>query len=59
MLTLSRKPGQRLMIGDNVEVEIVRIKRGGQVVLGITAPKTIPVHRLEVWKRIQQEKRAG
>ena len=59
MLTLSRKPGQRLMIGDNVEVEIVRIKRGGQVVLGITAPKAIPVHRLEVWQRIQQEKKAG
>ena len=43
------------MIGDDVEVTIVDI-RGDKVRLGITAPKTISVHRREVYEAIQREK---
>jgi carbon storage regulator len=44
------------MIGDDVEVTIVDV-RGDKVRLGITAPKSIPVHRKEVYEAIQREKR--
>jgi len=43
------------MIGDDVEVTIVDV-RGDKVRLGITAPKSIPVHRMEVYEAIQREK---
>jgi carbon storage regulator len=46
------------MIGDDVEITIVDV-RGDKVRLGITAPKTISVHRKEVYNAIQQEKAAG
>ena len=44
------------MIGDDVEITIVDV-RGDKVRLGITAPKEIPVHRMEVYEAIQREKR--
>jgi carbon storage regulator len=44
------------MIGDDVEVTIVDV-RGDKVRLGITAPKSIPVHRKEVYEAIQREKK--
>ncbi len=43
------------MIGDDVEIVIVDV-RGDKVRLGITAPKSIPVHRREVYDAIQREK---
>jgi len=43
------------MIGDDVEVTIVDV-RGDKVRLGITAPKSIPVHRREIYDAIQREK---
>ena len=46
------------MIGDDVEVFIVDV-RGDKVRLGITAPKSIPVHRKEVYEAIQKEKSMG
>lgn len=46
------------MIGDEVEITIVDV-RGDKVRLGITAPKSIPVHRKEVYNAIQQEKKEG
>jgi len=45
------------MIGDDVEIKIVEIQ-GNKVRLGITAPRSVPVHRLEVFKAIQKEKLA-
>jgi len=44
-----------LMIGDNVELTILGIK-GNQVRVGVSAPKDVPVHREEVYLRIQSEK---
>ena len=55
MLVLSRRKDESIMIGDDVEITIVDI-RGDKVRLGITAPKSIPVHRREVYEAIQREK---
>jgi carbon storage regulator len=46
------------MIGDDVEVVIVDV-RGSKVRLGITAPKSVPVHRREIYDEIQREKEKG
>lgn len=52
MLILSRRVGENLMIGDNVVVHVLGVK-GGQVRLGVTAPKDVAVHREEIYQRIQ------
>lgn len=52
MLVLSRKCGERIIISDqNIVVTVLEI-RGEQVRLGIEAPADIPVHRQEIWQRI-------
>ena len=56
MLVLSRQKDESIIIGDDVEITIVDV-RGDKVRLGITAPKSIPVHRREVYEAIQREKR--
>lgn len=55
MLILTRKEGQRIIVGDNVWVHLCCIN-GNQAQIGIDAPKNMQVHREEVYKRIQQEK---
>lgn len=55
MLVLSRQKDESIMIGDEVEITIVDV-RGDKVRLGITAPKSIPVHRREIYDAIQREK---
>jgi carbon storage regulator len=55
MLVLSRRRDESIMIGDDVEITIVDV-RGDKVRLGITAPKSIPVHRREIYDAIQREK---
>ena len=54
MLVLSRRKDETIVIGDNVRVTIVDI-RGDTVRLGITAPKSIPVYRQEIYEAIQRE----
>ncbi len=59
MLVLSRHRDESIVIGDNVVVTIVDIRRD-KVRLGIEAPGEIPVHRREVYEAIQREnRRAG
>lgn len=58
MLILSRKIGETLMVGDDVTVTVLGV-RGGQVRMGINAPKNISVHREEVYNNIQQERAQG
>jgi carbon storage regulator len=55
MLILTRRIGEAICIGDEVEVRVLGIK-GGQIRLGIVAPKDIPVHREEIYERIQRER---
>lgn len=57
MLILTRYVGESLRVGDDVEVSVAGVK-GNQVRLAINAPKHIPVHREEIYRRIQKEKRA-
>ncbi|MBJ7473046.1 MAG: carbon storage regulator CsrA [Solirubrobacteraceae bacterium] len=52
MLVLTRKPGEAIVIGDDIEIEIVAIG-GGKVRVGITAPRSTTVHRKEVWVELQ------
>ncbi|MEO2009155.1 MAG: carbon storage regulator CsrA [Pirellulaceae bacterium] len=54
MLVLTRKKEQSIVIGDDIKITIVDI-RGDKVRLGIEAPKTVPVHRQEVWIAIKNE----
>ncbi|MBP6963475.1 MAG: carbon storage regulator CsrA [Armatimonadetes bacterium] len=54
MLILSRKIGQRIVIGDDVEITVVDV-RGEQVRLGITAPRSIAVHRKELLEQVAAE----
>ncbi len=56
MLVLSRQKDESIVIGDDIEITIVDV-RGDKVRLGINAPKSIPVHRREVYEAIQREKR--
>lgn len=52
MLALSRKKDEAIIINDDIEVTVIEIK-GDQVKLGITAPKSIPIYRKEVYLQIQ------
>ena len=54
MLILTRRIGELLMVGDEVTVTVLGIK-GNQIRLGINAPKTVDVHREEIYRRIQTE----
>ena len=54
LLVLSRRRDQTLVIGDNVEVTVLEIK-GGQVRLGINAPKAVSVHRGEIHAKVVEE----
>ena len=56
MLVLSRKHRETVRIGNDICVTVISIE-GGVVKLGIAAPHDVPVHRGEVYKRIQEENR--
>ncbi|MDR1531392.1 MAG: carbon storage regulator CsrA [Clostridiales bacterium] len=54
MLALTRKKGESIIIGEDVELVVLGIQ-GEQVKLGVIAPKSIPVHRKEVYELIKKE----
>lgn len=56
MLVLSRKKGQSIMIGSDIEISIVDVQ-GEQVRLGINAPREVSIHRKEVFEEIIAENR--
>ncbi len=58
MLVLTRSVGERLIINDGeIKLSILEVK-GNQVRLGIDAPRSVSVHREEIFKRIEQEEKA-
>jgi carbon storage regulator len=54
MLILTRKVGEVIMIGDDIVVKVLGV-RSGQVKIGVDAPRELPVHRQEIFERIQSE----
>lgn len=54
MLVLSRKPGDAIMIGDDIEIRVLGITPG-TVRLGIQAPRRVPVFRKEIYVEIAQQ----
>lgn len=58
MLVLSRKIGERIRIGDDVTLTVVRI-HGDKVRLGIEAPDSVTIHREEVYRRLQASEADG
>lgn len=58
MLIITRRPGEKLMIGDDVVVEVIEVS-GSSVRIGIDAPKSIPVYREEIYSAVQAENKAA
>lgn len=58
MLTITRHPGERIMIGDDIVVEIVEVA-GATVRIGISAPREVPIFREELWERVKRENEAA
>ena len=53
MLAVSRKENESIMIGNDIEITILEVK-GEQVKIGITAPKSVPIYREEVYAQIKE-----
>lgn len=58
MLVLTRKTGEVIMLGEDIQIKIVSVD-GDQVKLGIEAPKTLKIYRQEVYEAIQKENKAA
>ena len=56
MLVLTRKLGESIAIGDEIRITVASIV-GGQVRIGVDAPREVAVHRQEVYERIQEANR--
>lgn len=54
MLIITRRAGQKVMLGDDVSINVMEIA-GNNVRLGIEAPKEMPVYREEIWLAVKQE----
>ena len=58
MLVLSRKINEVIRIGDDITITVLKVG-GENVRLGIEAPRDVPIHRAEIWERIEREKNGG
>ena len=55
MLVLCRKPGEKIVIGDDIVIHILESSHSSNVRIGIDAPLSVPVHREEIYKKIKSE----
>jgi carbon storage regulator len=53
MLSITRRPGQRIVIGDDIVVEVTEIS-GSTVRLSIEAPRSVPIYREEIWLEVKR-----
>jgi carbon storage regulator len=58
MLIITRKPGEKIMLGDDVTVEVIEVS-GSSVRIGIAAPRSLPVYREEIWAAVKEENAAS
>ena len=58
MLIITRRPGEKIMLGDDVVVHVMEIV-GNSVRIGIQAPRALPVYREEIWEAVRQETEAA
>ena len=58
MLIITRKPGEKIMLGDDVVVHVMEIV-GNSVRVGIQAPRSLPVYREEIWDAVRKENQAA
>ncbi len=56
MLALSRKEGESIMVGSDIEITVLEVK-GEQIKIGISAPKSVPIYRKEIYTQIQEANR--
>ena len=56
MLIITRRPGEKIMLGDDIVVHVMEIV-GNSVRVGIQAPRSIPVYREEIWNAVREENR--
>ena len=58
MLIISRRPGEKVMVGEDIVVHVMEIV-GNSVRVGIEAPRSVPVYREEIWNAVRDENRAA
>ena len=58
MLIITRRAGEKIMLGDDVVIEVIEVS-GSSVRIGIAAPKALPVYREEIWKAVKDENAAA
>ena len=58
MLIITRRAGQKIMLGDDVTVLVMEIV-GNSVRIGVEAPKSLPVYREEIWAAVKEENQAS
>jgi carbon storage regulator len=58
MLIITRRPGEKVMLGDDVVIEVIEVS-GSSVRIGIDAPKSVPVYREELWRAVKAENEAA
>ncbi len=58
MLIVTRRAGEKIMLGDDIVVEVMEIA-GNTVRIGIQAPRSLPVYREEIWDVVRAENRAA
>ena len=58
MLIITRRPGERIMLGDDTRIHIMEIV-GNSVRVGVEAPKSVPIYREEIWTAVKEENKAA
>jgi carbon storage regulator len=58
MLMMTRRAGQKIVLGDDITIEVVEVA-GNTVRLGVNAPRSVPVYREEIWTAVRAENEAA